>query len=461
MVDLYSPDISLSLPSLYPTDDTHALFKQEKKFYQNKEVSQNIDEIVHDLYKLIQSSATLDLKIQPDNREAFLQFAKSVQKFSQDQLKQNQTEKWKPIRDFFAKLINLFKMKMFASSAEIGIHLADRLMSQYYIQGLHPQKIKPEESQQKEKISTPTGEEIAEKTDEGLETKSAKNFSQSIESTQEEEDDIDESQLQFFDADSFDEDILEDILVKDSDFADADEWKEQDQMEQTELPIQQQNSDNPDSIKLQQQENKSSATEEHIQSMLSTPPPITPAPQVERQKIVEVQQTKTRPVSPRSAMLDTFISIWKHASPKARGWIQLIWNTMLKEAAIKEWTQTGNSQVCELKLGKELAGEQRGIPGKAILMQNMKLTFTEEKMPNLIPDQYRQIIDFPKGGIAQRLGEGFFSTDIHLKRIIVEHTSTAAEPTCKIEFTKFGLTQTMAFSATHAHDFWSKVQWKD
>ncbi len=52
----YNLDISLSLPVLYNTNNECALSKQEK------EVSQDIDRIVHEFYKSIKDSMNLSVK---------------------------------------------------------------------------------------------------------------------------------------------------------------------------------------------------------------------------------------------------------------------------------------------------------------------------------------------------------------------------------------------------------------
>ncbi len=386
-----------------------------------------------------------------------------MQTLSQQELQQYQAEKWGSIRDFFSKLINRFKMNRFASSAEIGLDLADHLMSQYHKVNL-----------EKLENPTPTGKDVVENKEGDSKTQAE---SRSLyQSTQNEEDDIEDingDQVKFFDADSFDipEDLEDnDNLVNDADFMDAEEWTEEDQTENTELPIQQHNSDNPNSLELQQPKNESSSAEEHLQPMPSPPPATpeitTPALQIDRQEVAAIQPPKPRPVSPKEAMLDTFYSIWVHASKETRGeirergWIKLIWNTILQNANIKEWKQIKKPQTYELILGTELSGEKDGVPGRAILMRTMKIIFTEEKIPHSTPEQYRQIIDFPDGGIAQRLGKGLVSTDIHLKRIIVEANSTEKDnPICKIEFIKWGITTAMDFTATQAHEFWATVQW--
>lgn len=155
----------------------------------------------------------------------------------------------------------------------------------------------------------------------------------------------------------------------------------------------------------------------------------------------------------RSCMLDTFHNVWKTASMTERQNIKQIWSLIMKGAQIHHWQEKELKQHAAsalnrqftLKLEKEVSGTHPEVPGKATISQLTYVKFSEEGRT--------KIITFPKGGITQQIGEGFFSTNILLARILVEGNSIS------IEFGKWGMSKILKMNVEDAVEFWEGITW--
>lgn len=156
---------------------------------------------------------------------------------------------------------------------------------------------------------------------------------------------------------------------------------------------------------------------------------------------------------PKEEMIETFQSIWKHASQAERTYIQKIWSAIMQSAHVLNWKPTGKSDEYQLELKEEVMGSHPDIPfGELILKEKMKISFFEDKI--LGTNRYRQVIHFPDKGVAIRIGMGWLSKENPLQQIIIEEQQQG-EIWCTVEV--FG--QSVARSAQDALAFWEKARW--
>jgi hypothetical protein len=156
---------------------------------------------------------------------------------------------------------------------------------------------------------------------------------------------------------------------------------------------------------------------------------------------------------PKEEMIETFQSIWKHASQAERDYIQKIWSAIMQSAHVLNWKPTSKSNEYQLELKEEVVGSHPDIPlGELVLKDKMDISFSEDKISGT--DRYRQIIRFPDNGVAVRIGMGWLSKENPLQHIIIEENQQG-EIWCTVEV--FG--QSIVRLAEEALAFWNKASW--
>jgi len=179
-----------------------------------------------------------------------------------------------------------------------------------------------------------------------------------------------------------------------------------------------------------------------------------PAPLEPRIATIEVTPIQTPPRTPvaltaKEKMIETFYSIWQHASETDRAWIQDIWEATMKSAEVVAWEPIkGKANSYRLELKKELSGNPPPF-GKIVIQKEMEIVFTEEQMPG--SEEFRQVISFPKKdkGIVYRVP--FFSTA--LQKICVEKE----DGDTMVTGVAFGKEQKK--SALFVRNFWRNLEW--
>jgi hypothetical protein len=163
---------------------------------------------------------------------------------------------------------------------------------------------------------------------------------------------------------------------------------------------------------------------------------------------------KSDPHQSKEEMIETFQSIWKHASQAERAYIQKIWSAIMQSAHVLNWKPTGKSDEYHLELKEEVVGSHPDIPlGELVLKDKMNISFSEDKIPGA--QGYRQIIRFPDKGVSFRIGMGWLSKENPLEHIIIEENQQG-EIWCTVEV--FG--QSIVRSAEEALAFWKKADWQ-
>lgn len=155
----------------------------------------------------------------------------------------------------------------------------------------------------------------------------------------------------------------------------------------------------------------------------------------------------------KEEMIETFQSIWKHASETERAYIQKIWSAIMQFAHVLNWKPTGASHEYQLELKEEVIGSHPDLPlGELILKDKMKISFSEDHISGT--NRYRQVIRFPNKGVAVRVGIGWLSKENPLQQMTIEENQQG-----EICFTVEVFGQSIARSAEDALAFWEKTRW--
>jgi hypothetical protein len=107
--------------------------------------------------------------------------------------------------------------------------------------------------------------------------------------------------------------------------------------------------------------------------------------------------------TPKDNMIDTFQTIWKHASQAEKDFITKIWASIIKPAEILKWAPTAKKNEYHLELKHEVSGSHQDVPfGKIVLKKKMAILFSEEKISGI--NTFRQVISFSDNGFCFRMG---------------------------------------------------------
>lgn len=132
-------------------------------------------------------------------------------------------------------------------------------------------------------------------------------------------------------------------------------------------------------------------------------------------KTVEVSQpTAPKKLSPRAAFFDKIENSWDHIGETEQMWLMAILSAIFGRAPIKDWSQRKDAQgkiipnEYVLMLDMEIKGTgapSYGIPGTAILKEEIHVRFSEVQLPN---EKYKQEIFITNSSVLQRFSESAF-----------------------------------------------------
>lgn len=157
--------------------------------------------------------------------------------------------------------------------------------------------------------------------------------------------------------------------------------------------------------------------------------------------------------NPKKEMLQTFQTIWKHASEAERDYIENMWSKVMQKSHILNWESSGKTNEYQLELQQEVVGSHSEIPmGQLVLKKKIKIAFSEEKISGM--NAYRHVISFLDKGVCFRIGIGWPSKDTPLERIMIEENQQH-----KIMCTVEAMGQSITRSGEEALAFWKKTHW--
>lgn len=321
-----------------------------------------------------------------------IDLAQKIEALSKEKIEYYQSSRFGWIKEFFSSLRNVFTLGIFKSSGQLGLELSQSLL----------QKAQKEQEEEVQEIYPEDDFELKEAEDVDLIYQLGNYFDAMHENAELEEDIEDSDQGYFGKAEEAGNSSLDDLA--------------------TEKPSEDSETEKP--------KDKNSITLEAKQSDM----PII--------------------LTPKEDMLRVFYSTWKYANFKQGNMIGLIGETIFTSAKIVKWELSSkNAKEHQLELKKEISATHPQVPGGIIILkQKMKIIFSEEQISGT--QKHRQVIAFPDGGICYRMGIGWVSKDIPVKRILVELDS-GDNVMCSIESSLVNLEK----SADMILDFWQQAKW--